>query len=93
MELKQNSSRLIYEQLKAGISTADIKKNMKVGKKRLTDMFTIYAYSENSSKGICFGSKTVPYYDCEDSYIDKPKYRYSDLSKSELEFYESSLHL
>lgn len=84
MELRKNSEKLILEQIKAGIKIAEIKKNFKIGKIRITNIFKMHT---SSSVGVCFGHKNAPYYDCEDYTM--AEYSYDDLSLIEKEFYES----
>lgn len=87
MELRKNSDKRIYQQMKSGIKLSDIYKNSKIGHTKLHKIFKEYAKQENVQNGICFGHKNEPYYDCEDYTM--AEYSYDDLSLIEKEFYES----
>jgi len=87
MELRKNSDKLAYQQIKSGIKLSEIYKNSKMGYPRLKKIFKEYAKQENIQKGICFGHKNEPYYDCEDYTM--AEYSYDNLSLIEKEFYES----
>lgn len=78
------------EMIKLGMPIEDLKKDTKLGKQAFRAKIRQYMYHVvNDSQGVCFGSKTVPYYSSEDMYGFVPEYSYNELSLNEREFYES----
>lgn len=82
-------TEVVKEMISLGVKKADIMKRCRIGGRRFNAIFKHHMYHTlHNSRGIVFGSKTVPYHDCEDLYGLVPQYSYDELSLNEKEFYE-----
>ncbi len=83
-------TEVIKEMISLGMKKKDIQKRCRIGDRRFNAIFKYHMkYTLISTTGVVFGSKTVPYHDCEDMYGVVPSYSYNELSLNEKEFYES----
>ena len=78
------------EAIKIGLPIAELKRNTKLHNNAFRARIKKYMYHViNQSNGVCFGSKQSAYYENEDEYGVVPQYSWNELSKNEIEFYES----
>jgi hypothetical protein len=85
-------SSTIKEMVALGFSREEIKKrcNKRIAYNKFNAIYRHHInLTKSVTRGVEFGSKTTAYYDNEDLYGSIPKYKFSELSIAELEFYNS----